>query len=150
MPLINFNIAIKNNIVPKHRDSIIAKNVIGVVWVTEDAEYYVKLDDGRTYKIHKDCYSCKGKSDIYSQAYDNRILYIRCDNLCEQDNNYWLPFGVGCVVKGNIIEINKGIKFFYIKDCWLERNPNTGAAIDFLKEHLEEINRIIRERRKCK
>lgn len=154
MPTFNFSLSkkvirerktSKNN---NRGEVIIKDDVKGIVFINENAEYYVKVED-INYLIHKDSYSCKGKAKIYRQGYfdKGRFCSIRLvDDRKECDKNYWLPFGIGSTVIGTIINIYN-INYFLIKDCFTEFNDESKNAITFYNNHLIEINNIIRKRR---
>ena len=129
---------------------VLDKNVIGVIWITKTANYYVKSNN-RTYNISPECYSCKGKRRIYRQgSYDiNRFSYIRLiDDCCECDSKHWLPFAVGCIVKGDIVYNSNSDKYlFNIKDIWIDYDDiDAQLACNFYRKHLTEINNIIRNK----
>lgn len=152
MPSFNFSIPKKvaNKKFSKNKHKVILKDVKGVIWIDENAEYWVALDNFQ-YPIHPDCYSCKGKSTVYRQeeCYKSNLKYIRNAGECyELNNNFWLPFGIGCVVCGDLIDIGKVSPVFIIKDCWTEYNNESHKALEFYRKHIKEINDIIRNRRK--
>ncbi len=157
MPTFDFSISKKDSKKRKTSQSsdrykIVLKDTKGVIWVDKNGTYSVSLNDGFIYPIHKDCYSCKGKQKVYRHGqYDkNRCVYIRCTgeyNDC--NNNLWLPFGVGCVVTGNLLIDNvTKLHVFYIKDCRIDiGNNESHDALEFYKKHLNEINDAIRNKR---
>ena len=156
MPSFNFSI-VKNesnkrktyNNTKKYE--VVKKDVIGVVWIDINANYYIKVNN-KFYNINSECYSCKGKDMIYAQGYDdkNRICIIRNPEKCTECNhNLYLPFAPGCIVSGDII-INNPLtdKIFNIKKVWIDiNNDDAHEALAFYKEHYKEINAIILKRR---
>lgn len=133
-----------------YKREVIVKDVKGIIWIDTNAEYSVRLDDGSQYAIHPNCYSCKGHNRIYRRgvSYKERYIYIRTlDNCVEQNRIWYLPFDVGCIVRGNIIKIlSNNVKYFVIKQCWTELdNLDSHAALMFYKEHIDTINDIIRK-----
>lgn len=156
MPSFDFSIVKKKTKAGKtSKDSsvykTVDKNVIGVVWITKNAKYYVKASDGKTYNIKSTSYSCKGKRYIYRQGCDdlNRVCYIRLpDNCRECNSDHWLPFAPGNVVKGNIV-LNKKLNSFLfdIKETWVDYgNDDSHKSLEFYREHLKEINNVIRNK----
>lgn len=152
MPTFNFSIIKKES--DKRKTSskkVLEKNVKGIIWIDENAIYSVDIN-GTRYPIDIKCFSCKGKERIYRQGeYDkNRFVHIRTSDLCSECNpNFWLPFGVGCIVSGDLVS-NHSVydKVFVIKDCYTDTNDEKShAALSYYREHLKEINDIIRKRR---
>ena len=150
MPTFNFSINKKkiekketSNDNVKHQ--IVRKDVIGVVWINEKANYFVK-NNAILYPIHLDCYSCKNKDRIYTRKLHNyrRIYIIRNVNEYNECNlNLFLPFAPGCIVSGDIVS-NNNIKYFYIKKCWLDYdNDESHLAIEFYRNNYDTIVSII-------
>ena len=83
-----------------------------------------------------------------------RNIYIRCDNLNQElDILYYLPFCVGCIVKGNIV-INNYDKqqYFDIKESYIDYEDDKAANIfkeykdNYDKLNQARIDKILRER----
>lgn len=153
MPTFNFSLANKES--SKRKTStieVIKKNIKGIVWIDKKANYSVCVDNF-SYSIDYKCFSCKDKERIYRQGeYDkNRVVYVRAVDSCFECNpNFWLPFGVGCVVIGDLIvsPYNNNEKLFVIKECYVDINDEEShKAMSYYKEHIKEINDIIRNRR---
>lgn len=140
----------KRNAKKSYKSNILIKNVIGIVWIDRKAEYYVLVNNVDKYYIHSSCYSCVGKSQLYRQGnFDkSNLVYIRLyDNLVECDRYCWLPFGVGCIVKGNVI-LENNIKYFIIKHCDIALdNKPSHEAMEFYLNNIEEINKLIISKR---
>lgn len=156
MPSFDFSLVKKESNKRKTSNNIkkyevVEKDVVGIVWIDINANYYVKINDKR-YNIDTECYSCKGKDKVYAQGIDDkrRICIIRnIDEYVECNPNLYLPFAPGCIVSGNII-INRfsNSKVFYIKKTWINLdNDDAHEALAFYKEHYKEINAIILKRR---
>lgn len=156
MPSFDFSVVKKESNKRKTSNNIkkyevVEKDVVGIVWIDINANYYVKIND-KHYNIDTECYSCKGKDKVYAQGIDNkqRICIIRnIDEYVECNPNLYLPFASGCIVSGNII-INRfsNSKVFYIKKTWTNfDNDDAHEALSFYKEHYKEINAIILKRR---
>lgn len=130
-------------------NGVLLRNVVGVVFIDIDANYYINVDD-KHYNIDKECYSCKGKSRVYAQGINakHRICYIRNIDKCfECDPNFYLPFAPGIVVSGDIIS-NMNNKVFYIKKFLFDiTNSKSIEALSFYRNHHVEINAIILKRR---
>lgn len=126
------------------------KNVKGIIHISINGNYHVVDDNGVTYNINSSNFSCKNKEKIYRQGmFDkNNFCYIRSiDNRHEKDKNFWIPFGIGCVVVGDVIFDENDIPTFDIKECNSDYNSEQSKeAIRFYKEHLIEINNAIRKR----
>lgn len=128
------------------RTKVVEENIIGIVWIDINANFTVKVNNSIDYKIHADCYSCKGKDRIYTRELDNnrRCCIIRSINDYGECNpNYYLPFAPGCVVSGDIVIIGF-IKYFYIKKCWVELyNNNAHDALAYYRENYDTILSVI-------
>lgn len=155
MPTFNFTIETKPERKPKSNINKTVKltKVEGIVNITIDGIYKVKVNKF-IYDIHKDCYSCKGITNIYKQELDKhlqRILYVRDVGYCEECNPlHYLPFTVGCNVIGDIISINDK-EYFCIKKVFLDFSNNEAHnALEFYKNNYKvinqsRINRILNE-----
>lgn len=129
------------------RYEIIERNVVGVVWIDIKANYFIHCNTD-IYPVAYECYSCKGKARVYRRGYydRNRVSYIRCnDNLTECNTLHYLPFGIGCIVKGNIVRNKYTNKLlFYIKDCWVDySNEDAHNALEFYRNNINEIDDAI-------
>lgn len=130
---------------------VLRQNVIGVVNVTINAIHQVSVD-GNIYNIKHSCYSCKGKDVVYRIGHNEfrPLQYIRFKGeYKELDNLCWLPFAVGCIVKGNIVRNTIfNIDLFDIKKVWLDYdNEEAHNALKFYREHLNEINDVIKTKK---
>jgi hypothetical protein len=139
----------KNKSISNNKDIIVLSKVRGIVFINLQGDYYVELENGEIYPINKDCYSCKGHKEIYRQGeFDRcRFIYVRHQGeYFECNTKHWLPFGIGCIVKGNVIQhhISKQ-KTFVIKKCGVDfDNPRAIAAMQFYKNNIDEINTNIK------
>lgn len=156
MPYFDFSLVKKKSDKRKtsnntNRYEVVKKNVIGVVHIDINADYYVKINN-KLYDINSECYSCKGKNIVYVQGCDdkNRICIIRNPGeYIECNHNLYLPFAVGSIVSGDII-INRQLitEIFNIKKIWTDfNNDDAHKALAFYREHYKEINEIILKRR---
>lgn len=131
-----------------NRNEILLKNVKGIVWINSNAEYSVSIENDGKYPICKDCYSCKGHETIYRRGvpFKERYIYIReYGKYTEQNPNHYLPFAPGCIVIGNLILNSFNNKVFVIKKCYIELdNEESHKAVEFYKNHINEINNIIK------
>ena len=153
MPSFNFSVIAKvtkkNKSISNNKDVIVLHKIQGIIFIDLQGNYSVKLDNGDSYPIHKDCYSCKGHKEIYRQGeFDKgRFIYIRHQGeYFECDSKHWLPFGVGCIVKGNVIRnpITK-IESFVIKKCGVNfENTMSINAMNFYRQNIEKINANIK------
>lgn len=151
MPTFNFSLPKKKAKERKTSNNskifeVIEKNVIGIVWCDEFANFTVRVCKNSIYDIHSDCYSCKGKERIYSRNLDKnqRVCIIRnSDDYSACNPNCYLPFAPGCVVSGNII-INGFTKQFYIKKCWIElNNDDAHDALVYYRNNYNTICSIL-------
>lgn len=149
MPTFDFSISKRKEVKSKKtyttsEYSILESSVTGVVYITLDACYNVKVND-INYSIMSKNFSCKGVSKVYRQLLDNnkqRVLYVRLDdNKCELGHNLYLPFAPGCVVIGNILEHTKfKYKIFDIKKVLIDYdNVESQEAIKFYRDNYDVI-----------
>lgn len=156
MPTFNFSFIKKDTNKRKTNKNnkeyeVLKQNVIGVVNVTINAIHQINVD-GNIYNIKHSCYSCKGKDTVYRIGHNEvrPLQYIRVKGeYKELDNLCWLPFAVGCIVKGNIVRNTIfNITLFDIKKVWLDYdNEEAYNAWKFYKEHLNEINNVIKTKK---
>lgn len=128
------------------------KDVQGVVFINNKAEYYILTKDDIKYPIIAECYSSYKKRIVYRQGEGDytRVTWIRTrDNLVGLDQNLWLPFGIGCEVTGNIVhDIANDVDKFAIKSCDINYfNNKSHEALVYYRQHIEEITKIIRQKR---
>ena len=93
MPTFNFTVETKPERKPKSNINKTVKltKVEGIVNITLDGIYKVKVNKF-IYDIHKDCYSCKGITNIYKQELDKhsqRRLYLSDVGHCEESNSFY-------------------------------------------------------------
>lgn len=127
------------------------KNITGVVFIDLKANYYI-VSNNNTYNIHNKSYSCKDIRNVYRQGeYDvKRFMWSRNNNeLWELNNNFWLPFSVGCIVEGDLIyNIIDNKYYFMINKCYIDGNNNIAKeAFNFYKDNIKQINDEIRKKR---
>ena len=129
MPIFDFSTPVKKNNkgkykVIKEKYTIKVRKVKGIVFIDKDGSYKVLIEDN-IIPIKQECFTCKGASNIYMQELEKksiRNIYIRYDNLNQElDILYYLPFCVGCIVKGNIVVNNYDKQqYFDIKESYIE------------------------------
>ena len=81
---------------------------------------------------------------------NNRFVWIRCKGECYECNpNLYLPFGVGCIVEGDVVfDVKTLVEMFYIKKCYTDPyNQDAKNALNHYRRNMNTINSIIRERR---
>lgn len=126
---------------------VVQENVYGVVFVDDEFKYRVVVRN-TIYDITPSSFTCKNKRNLYPQILDKnkrRILYIRTsEDKRELDSRFWLPFAVGVVVRGDLVN-NKNlneIQFKVKKACREIYDDNSKIAMDYYKEHYEELQYI--------
>lgn len=93
---------IKSNNLPRRR---IATNLIGVIGIKLNGTYYVQIGD-KQYDLTLESYDIKDKNVYYAKKLqNNKIVEIITLNKRTCNSKQYLPFGVGCIVKGNLYEI---------------------------------------------
>lgn len=124
------------------RSKILEKNVTGVVWINIKGEFNVKILPDKYYPIHTDSYSCKGKRNIYTRRLENRrvVCIIRNIGEClECDTDIFVPFAVGSIVSGNIVQIGFD-KQFVINKCWTDlNNDDAHFALEYYRDNYDTI-----------
>lgn len=153
----NFDFTIAKNKLDKIKDSnknkIISKDIKGIIWIDIKGEYNVVIEQNNKsfrYSIHPSCYSCTGHNIIYKYGvpFNDIFVYIRNNNCYNQNLKQFLPFAPGCIVIGDLVKVSFNINpVFIIKECWRElNNRDSHDAIIFYKEHIDIINKNIKER----
>lgn len=124
------------------RSKILEKNVQGVVWIDDKGELTIKVVPGKHYKIHLDSYSCKGKRNIYARRLENRrvVCIIRnVEEYFECNHDVFLPFAVGSIVSGNIVQIGFNQQFV-INKCWSDlNNEDAHLALEYYRDNYDTI-----------
>lgn len=124
------------------RSKILEKNVQGVVWIDDKGELTIKVVPDKRYKIHLDSYSCKGKKNIYARRLENRRVVCIIRNIGEYfecNHDIFLPFAVGSIVSGNIVQIGFN-KQFVINKCWTDlNNDDAHFALEYYRDNYDTI-----------
>lgn len=124
------------------RSKILEKNVQGVVWIDDKGELTIKVVPDKRYKIHLDSYSCKGKRNIYARRLENRrvVCIIRnVEEYFECNHDIFLPFAVGSIVSGNIVQIGFNQQFV-INKCWSDlNNEDAHLALEYYRNNYDTI-----------
>lgn len=124
------------------RSKILEKNVQGVVWIDDKGELTIKVVPDKRYKIHLDSYSCKGKRNIYARRLENRrvVCIIRnVEEYFECNHDVFLPFAVGSIVSGNIVQIGFNQQFV-INKCWSDlNNEDAHSALEYYRDNYDTI-----------
>lgn len=157
MPIFNFSLVPnkKNKRKPTTHDinryETIKKHVTGIVFIKLTADYEVSVN-GKRYDIKKECYSCKGRSYVYTHLIHTkeRVCCIRDkSNLCELNTSFWLPFIEGCRVVGNIVkDVTNNKEFFHVSRVYPNYlNSSGNSARRFYEENYCEIKDAIIKKR---
>lgn len=124
------------------RSKVLEKNVQGVVWIDDKGELTIKVVPDKRYKIHLDSYSCKGKRNIYARRLENRrvVCIIRnVEEYFECNHDVFLPFAVGSIVSGNIVQIGFSQQFV-INKCWSDlNNEDAHLALEYYRNNYDTI-----------
>lgn len=124
------------------RSKILEKNVQGVVWIDDKGELTIKVVPDKRYKIHLDSYSCKGKKNIYARRLENRRVVCIIRNIGEYfecNHDIFLPFAVGSIVSGNIVQIGFNQQFV-INKCWSDlNNEDAHSALEYYRDNYDTI-----------
>lgn len=124
------------------RSKVLEKNVQGVVWIDDKGELTIKVIPDKRYKIHLDSYSCKGKRNIYTRRLENRRVVCIIRNIGEYfecNHNIFLPFAVGSIVSGDIVQIGFNQQFV-INKCWSDlNNEDSHSALEYYRDNYDTI-----------
>lgn len=156
MPIFNFSIPVKKeskrkvNTNVSRTYNIIEKDVLGVVFITLEASFYVYTNRGE-FKFTDDSFSCKNIKNVYAQLLDTnkqRILCVRAERKIECDKDVFLPFAAGVCVIGNIVEDRfKTLRFNFKKAFVDADNKIAQKALNFWRTNYEVISENKRLRR---
>lgn len=128
------------------RSEVLEKNVQGVVWIDGKGELTVKVVPDKRYKIHLDSYSCKGKKNIYARKLENRrvVCIIRSiGEYLECNHDIFLPFAVGSIVSGDIVQIGFNQQFV-INKCWSDlNNEDAHLALEYYRDNYDTIINVL-------
>lgn len=134
------------------RREVVKKNIIGVIGITIDGNYYVDLNN-ENYQLTLESYEIKGKNIYYSKVLqENKTLEIIRLNKRIVNSKQYLPFAVGSIVKGNTYKI-LGIERFNInkilelkeipEDLYNYYKTKIHKHKQFFRENYEEIIKCI-------
>lgn len=129
---------------------IIQKDLTGVVTITLDAEYYVKVYN-KLYRIIPENHNCEGIENVYPQILDehkHRVLVVRTELLKRTKlPKIYKPFAPGVYVKGNVIKNNiTHEEMFHIKKVYIERSDiDAVTALKFFRNNYEKISNALRK-----
>lgn len=134
------------------RREVVKKNIIGVIGITIDGNYYVDLNN-ENYQLTLESYEIKGKNVYYSKVLqENKTLEIIRLNKRTVNSKQYLPFAVGSVVKGSTYKI-LGIERFNInkilelkeipEDLYNYYKAKIHKHKQFFRENYEEIIKCI-------
>ena len=128
------------------RSKILEKNVEGVVWIDDKGELTVHVSPDKCYKIHLDSYSCKGKKNIYARKLENRRVVCIIRNVGEYiecNHDVFLPFAVGGIVSGDIVQIGFNQRFV-INKCWTDlNNDDAHLALEYYRNNYDTIINVL-------
>lgn len=155
--MIRFDFSKPNKVVTRakrepnpNKETIILKDVIGVVCITLDFTYFVEIGKDR-YIIAPESNVCKGVTTVYEQRLtkNRKTKHIRLDqgrNEC--NHNHYLPYAAGCCVKGNVIknELTGNLKF-KIKKVFVDYdNEDAVRALNWYRKNYDLIYAVRQER----
>lgn len=134
------------------RREVVQRNIIGVIGINLDASYYVEIN-GKSYTLTLESYDLIGKNVYYSKTLQENksIQVIRLSKL-KRNNNQYLPFTVGSIVKGTTYLILGLERFNITKVMELQEIPdveyNKYKALvhkhkQFFRENYEEIKKCM-------
>lgn len=148
MPVFNLSFGLKpvnaKDKKPSNRYVIIESKCEGIIVIDKEGNYKVKYKD-KLYSLTGESYRAKGKKVIYARRldqYGHRIKIIRdVDNRKNIDSRFYIPFAVGLVAKGKLVQIIFGTVLFHIVSCY---NPGDSMETVFAfkewKQYEDKIN----------
>lgn len=117
---------------------LVEKNVKGVIGINLDATYYVQVGQNQ-YTLTLESYDVKGKNVYYcKELQNNKILEVISLTKQKRNQSKYLPFGVGCIVKGSIYNILGKNRF------------NITKVLDSTELSQEDYNNFISISHNCK
>ena len=121
--------------------------VEGVIFIDSSASYYIKDFDGKIYNIDESSYSCKNHKVIYNKyldKYKHRISIVRDKETSFPKSNYsYLPFAVGCEVKGYLTDDK--VKIVSITTNIY--NPLYTESMDYFRNNYKILKPLIKKRK---
>ena len=149
----NFNFSFKT--VTQKRSSkpkithnkVIEPDIICVIHIDINGKYYI-LHRNIKYNLTKNSYIIKNTKDIYAKSLvDNRIIRnIHLQKITASTVTGYLPFAVGNIVKGNIVD-EYGVVNFDIKKVItenIEYCEERKEALNFYRQNYEIIQENVR------
>lgn len=125
------------------RREVVKKNIIGVIGITIDGNYYVDIDN-ENYQLTLESYNLKNKNVYYSKILqENKTLEIIKLNKRNRNNKQYLPFAVGSVVKGSTYKI-LGIERFNINKI-LDLKEIPDDKYNYYKNKIHKHKQFFRE-----
>lgn len=125
------------------RREIVIKDIIGVINITIDGQYYVLYKD-KTYTLTLESYDLKGKNVYYAKSLiENKTLAVISLHKQDRNNKQYLPFAVGSIVKGNVYKI-LGIERFNINKV-LELSDIPSESYNYYKQLVHEAKDFYRK-----
>lgn len=104
----------KTTKVNKQNKILLKKDAVGVIKITLTASYFVDVDN-IDYPLTSNSFDVKDKQIYYAKKLQgNRLLNIRRLDKFQVNNNNYIPFNVGSLIKGNIYSIY-GKEYFDFK-----------------------------------
>ena len=131
---------------------LVDKNVLGVIGIHIDGTYYAQVGSCQL-PLTIESYELRGKNVFYSiELINNKIQHIIQLNKLRQNVKKYLPFGVGCIVKGNIYNIYNTHRFNISKILELNEVPDetvfnfktmSHEKKEFFRNNYEEIRKCM-------
>lgn len=125
------------------RREIIHSNIIAVICIDINGEYHADFDD-KLYDLTLESFELKGKNVYYARTLqNNKTLNIISLKKCKNNNNQYLPFAVGSIVKGNVYKI-LGKERFNIKKI-LELSEIPTESYNYFKNKVHKHKQFFRD-----
>lgn len=129
----------------KKESNIIEKGIKGVIRITLDATYFIIIND-TLYHLSNASFDCKDREVLFSKTLANNNI-IKAIRLTKYDkSNYpgFLPFSVGCYVKGNLIKEANEIRFDFKSTIQYDEEVKK-ERVKAIKFFIDNYNEIIKK-----
>ena len=112
----NFNPVVKKSklttVKVKKESTVISRGVIGVIHIDLEGKYSINISN-TNYNLTKESFNCTEHNIVYSKYLINgtTMRQVRVTEPLIKDNYIYLPFRVGSICKGNLVQFKDRMEF---------------------------------------